>query len=73
MKVEIQRCRQFKPRENIFPPKLLYLSKYFFQWMVIMLNKVKSSAVKLDKYSSLIFKQEKSVFVSKPHQQHPVG
>ena len=57
MKVEIQR---FKPRENIFPPKLLYLSKYFFQWMVIMLNKVKSSAVKLDKYSSLIFKLKKT-------------
>ena len=73
MKVEIQRCRQYKLRENILPPKLLYLSKYFFQWMLIMLNKVKSIAVKLDKYSSLIFKQEKSVFVSKPHLQYPVG
>ena len=29
MKVEIQRCRQYKLRENILPPKLLYLSKYF--------------------------------------------
>ena len=39
--------------------------------------KVDSIAVKLDNYSSLIFKQDekksKRVFISKLYQQHPVG